>query len=473
MSKLSLSVFLTALAAAVPTQAKLTVHEWGTFTVLQAPDGSTLQWYLASKDIAPLPSFVSHARQGFQVLGKTGTAQRRVNGQWVGPSPYAVRMETPVIYFYPDAPMDVKVDVNFPEGQITEFFPKAQTGPTGASWQGRLMPVTPESLKTVPDATGPQGRHYAAARAVPEAWLYRNAVPMAPFKPAPGPSPSAHPMIELLPPPQIKNESVSGTDHFIFYRGAGNRVPMNLSAITKDDHTFTLRNRQKETVPVLFVLRVADRKSTWKRVDNLQQWNPLQEHQIVQVSLPDTSEPLATSTAQLKTEMLSALEKEGLTKSEAAAMVATWDNLWFEEPGTRVLAVLPQPWVDTALPLQITPKPDSLERVFVARLELISNVQQNALAALLDHPPAAPAAAREQMQKLALGRFAPGAVERAVALKKREMQARFEELSRPEPAKGIASVLKSMKPEDLKAVRDGMRKVVESSTTPAVVPPAQ
>ncbi|HEX2747166.1 MAG TPA: hypothetical protein VHM91_04135 [Verrucomicrobiales bacterium] len=461
MNKPVLTFFVAALAAAVPARAKLTVHEWGTFTVLQAPDGTTLQWYLAERDIAPLPPFVGHAMRGFQIAGKTGTAQRLVNGRVQRSQPYAVRMETPVLYFYPDGAMDVKVAVDFPQGEITEFFPRALTTATGASWQGSLLPATPESLKTVPDASGPLGRHYAAARAVPEAWLFRNSAPAAPVMPSFAVSGDS-----LLPPPaQPKVETPLGTDHFIFYRGAGNTVPMSISAATKDDRTFTFTNFKPETVPVLFLLRVADGRAVWTRADNLL-WQG--KKSATQVSLPETSEPLADSTSRLKSEMLAALETEGLTKTEAAAMVATWDNLWFEEPGTRVLALLPQKWVDAALPLQITPQPDSLDRVFVARLELISLDQQNALAGLLDRNPDDPAAAREQLRKLALGRFAPGAVDHVAALKSEELHARYTRLSQPEPAKGVASSLKSSIPkENLEAMREGMRKVVNSTAAQA------
>jgi hypothetical protein len=253
---------------------------------------------------------------------------------------------------------------------------------------------------------------------------------------------------------------------------------------TKDDSTFTLTNGSSGWVPTLFLLRVADGKAAWKRVDNLPP-PPLAMFDEMAavlkpfppVILPEASEPLEASSARLKIEMLGALEKEGLTKSEAAAMVATWDNLWFEEPGTRVLAVLPQKWVDAALPLQITPKPDTLKRVFVARLELISLAQESRLASLLnarifrphvDHSGAVQAqmtSYREQLKMLSLGRFAPGFFERAAALKKREMQAWFDELSRPEPAPKITSTLK---PEELKTIREGMKKVVEgAAATPA------
>jgi len=118
-------------------------------------------------------------------------------------------------------------------------------------------------------------------------------------------------------------------------------------------------------------------------------------------------------------------------------MVATWDNLWFEERGTRVLAVLPQPWVDEVLPLEITPKPEVIERVFVARLELISVAQQNVLVDLLSKTGSDAVAAREQLKKLELGRFYRGFLDRAVAVKTQEvasqMNARFFELNNPPP----------------------------------------
>lgn len=474
MNKTCLPFLLAAIAAATaPAHAKLTAHEWGTFTVLQAPDGTTVRWYLEREDIAPLPPFVIRTAQGIEGASKFGTSLLFRNGRIIGSQPYAVRMETPVLYFYPDAPMDVQVAVRFPEGEITEYFPNAVITAEGvcASWKGSLLKATPDALLTVPDASGPPGRHYAAARAVPDAWLFRTAGPDAPASPAPTGTLLLPPAPPPLPPQ---------TDHFIFYRGAGNNVPMQISVVTKDDHTFTLRNNMPETVPVLFLLRVADGKAAWTRVDNLPSHrldfsHPLgpQLKPAPPITLPEAAEPLPVATDRLKTDMLAALEKEGLTKAEAAAMVATWDTLWFEEPGTRVLALLPQKWVDAALPLQITPQPESLDRVFVARLELISVVQQNTLATLLDRNPDDPAAAREQMRQLALGRFAPGAIERAVALKSQEMRTRFAQLSRPEPAKETSSAIpSSRKPEDLKAIREGMKRVVESgSTVPATQRP--
>jgi hypothetical protein len=418
------SILLAALAASLTSaQAKLTVHEWGTFTVLQAPDGSALTWYLGQNDVTPLPEFIIGSK-----AERAAATARQLTQKASVVTPYAIRMETPVLYFYPDAPMEVKVTADFPQGFITETYPHASKNRSAASWQGSLLPVTPESLKLVPDASGPDGRHYAAARAVPDAWLFRQ---------------------QAAPTDKQKNPPVE-TDHFIFYRGAGNNLSRLINVSTGDDRTWQLTNRTPDAVPVLFLLRVAEGMSSWKRVDNLLPYKAefdqealkrgkaiWKEEGLQNISLTQDAKPLADSTAGLKAEMLTALEKEGLTKAEAAAMVATWDNLWFEEPGTRVLAVLPQPWVDAVLPLQITPKPDAIERVFVARLELISVAKQNTLVDLLFKKPDNSAGARDQLRKLELGRFASGAVDRAVALKTRqvdgEMRARFAQLNAPPP----------------------------------------
>src|SRR5262249_9351477 len=63
------------------------------------------------------------------------------------------------------------------------------------------------------------------------------------------------------------------------------------------------------------------------------------------------------------------LTAAGLFPKEAAAMIATWDDSWFEE-GSRVLYILPRPTVEPALPLAIEPAPSRIERVFVGRVEL-------------------------------------------------------------------------------------------------------
>lgn len=73
-----------------------------------------------------------------------------------------------------------------------------------------------------------------------------------------------------------------------------------------------------------------------------------------------------------------ALVKEGLYAKEAAAMVNTWKDAWFEESGVRVLYMLPTAWTDKTLPLTLSPKPTELVRVMVGRSEILTrDMEQN------------------------------------------------------------------------------------------------
>jgi hypothetical protein len=89
--------------------------------------------------------------------------------------------------------------------------------------------------------------------------------------------------------------------------------------------------------------------------------------------------------------------------------VNTWRDSWFEEPGVRVLYVLPRVWTDRVLPLTLDPKPRETVRVMVGRAEVITpNMEWELLKQVVRYSdaseagrPQAVAAARE----LGLGRF--------------------------------------------------------------------
>jgi len=62
---------------------------------------------------------------------------------------------------------------------------------------------------------------------------------------------------------------------------------------------------------------------------------------------------------------------QGLYEKEAAAMIKTWRDSWFEE-GLRVFYILPRRATDAILPITIKPQPTELSRVFVGRAEIIT-----------------------------------------------------------------------------------------------------
>ena len=52
-------------------------------------------------------------------------------------------------------------------------------------------------------------------------------------------------------------------------------------------------------------------------------------------------------------------------------MVETWKDSWFEE-GSRLIYIVPPDAVDAILPLEVTPAPSQVVRVFVGRMELVT-----------------------------------------------------------------------------------------------------
>jgi hypothetical protein len=72
------------------------------------------------------------------------------------------------------------------------------------------------------------------------------------------------------------------------------------------------------------------------------------------------------------------LISQGLHADEAHAMLETWKNSWFEE-GSRLFYIVPRNFVDSVLPLSISPAPAEITRVFVGRLELITPATEQAV----------------------------------------------------------------------------------------------
>jgi hypothetical protein len=423
-----------------PSPPALEVHEWGTFTVLEGSDGQVIEWYQAPDKLVDLPSFVGLA-SGFRIAGKSGTVR------WGGRMD-TIRMETPVLYFYPQDPMDVTVRASFPMGRITEVFPPALAStPAETTWHGTLLPPDSPERSKIPVATGPKGRHYGAARKVPGAWLFRNTpLPAVPPEQTTSTTPDSRALedtkLVALPPaanpdpnPAAAKPTIEPIDHFIFYRGAGNRGSFELTAVQGEGpDTFTLTNRSRATIPKLFALRVSEGQTAWLSLDQLTAVE-YQEGKLLNqqtFTFPAPAGPAIEVAAELRRAMIDSLHAQGLTPEEAAAMVATWDDLWFTDPGTRILAVLPQTFADDMVPLTITPTPTSMVRVFVARVEIITREYEQTLTSLLN--PATDtqdlASAAEQLQALQLGRYAAGGMERATTLVKRQIRERFTQLTR-------------------------------------------
>ncbi len=325
------------LGAAVPPRAsgqnegaQLTVHEWGTFTSIAGPDGQPVPWRPLSGP-SDLPCFVTTLNPNSVKLPQGGVVAMKA----------LVRMETPVLYFYAPGPVTARVSVGFPEGVFSEWYPQATVAmfqPVNTpQWQWRIkwsnVQIAPGAKEEFP--TEPAESHYYAARDTDAA------------------------------PVTVGTQQ----EKFLFYRGiASFASPIN-ARIARDG---SVSVAEKSAAPIdSFVLferrggRFGYRIVSADRTD-------------LRIERPELNGTLESLRRDLR-EMLIA---RGLFAREAAAMVETWHDSWFEE-GTRLLYVLPQSTVDGILPIDIEPKPAKITRVFVGRMEVVTPEMETEIAAAM------------------------------------------------------------------------------------------
>jgi hypothetical protein len=395
-----------------------TVHEWGTFTSVQGGDGQLLQWRpLQSSE---LPGFVydwskAGLNRGVQQTGFKGTL---VTLQ---------RMETPVMYFYADLPMSVDVNVAFPQGYITEWYPQAtQIGPTYARdpnrptnsilhdsraiWNHLQITAPSENdEKILPQDKS--GSHYFAAREPHSDFIRTDSA--------------------------LSTSNTSELEKFIFYRGAGSfATPLHVTV--DSNNRVTVENTGSNTLAHLFLINIRDGFGYLAAMDELPASNSVPWQRVTTDSADHWNRfPLREFQTEIAGQMQAALTGEGLFPDEAKAMVDTWKDSWFTEEGVRILYILPRAWTDGILPLTLTPQPKELTRVMVGRAEVIMPDAVNSLSQTLTQAAAGDTAAGAQArhQLKTLGRFASPALQLVGAKDPNQTATRFAyQLLNPSPA---------------------------------------
>jgi hypothetical protein len=307
--------------------AALTVHEWGTFTSIAGADGKAVEW-LPQTAPTDLPCFVERNR--FNVKGGlSGT----------------VRMETPVLYFYAPRETVVNVAVRFRSGVITEWFPRAVVTPANAPALTDSQTIAWRNVKIVPGAAEDfpveiGSSHYYAARRT-----------------------AAAPLM-----------SGSEREKFLFYRGVGRFLPAIVATVDAAGNVAvdppSRRRRYGEAgtpgdQPIDDIILFSnDRGRIAYQVRHTTDDQVSVEPEVV------GQEP----TSELERLLL----EHGLYPDEARAMLDTWRDSWFED-GTRLIYIVPRSEIETILPLQITPTPTDVVRLFVGRMELITPAIEKAV----------------------------------------------------------------------------------------------
>ena len=299
----------------------LVAHEWGTFTSIAGADGRAVEW-TPFNGPSDLPCFVT-------ILNPTSIK--------TGPKGFlptiraTVRMETPVIYFYSGREQTVNARVRFPHGLITEWYPQGTIPPVpfgmplakvtgGIAWND--VKVSPVPRGTFPEEAGKS--HYYAARDTDAS------------------------------PVQVGSQH----EKFLFYRGLAS-FPVPVTARVKEDGTIAVENTGADEIGLFVLFEKRGGTLGYRVVRGSQK----------QVTL---KRPALTSDFEyLRQDLQTALIDQGLYPREAAAMIETWRDSWFEE-GTRLFYMVPRASVDAILPLDIEPRPAEVVRVFVGRLEIVT-----------------------------------------------------------------------------------------------------
>ena len=224
--------------AADNQSADYIAHEWGTFTSLQRADGEQIVW--RPHIGADLPSFVyTHTNPDSSDEGSLAASMlaKRVQSA-------KQRMETPVIYFYSAGGLTVDVEVAFPKGVNTEWYPRVSAmGPTVAlettgkddsrrsfiRWDN-VHVLGSEADKSVRLPDDKSRSHYYAARETDSNLLRFDS--------------------------RRPGDERSEFDKFLFYRGLGHFDAPLKTTLNSNETRVSIHNSGRENLTHLFLIEV-------------------------------------------------------------------------------------------------------------------------------------------------------------------------------------------------------------------------
>jgi hypothetical protein len=387
------------LGLALTREKKLVVHEWGTFTSLQDETGEAIGGINA--DDEPVPRFVHRLASGFLIwprplsapywgykggVGVGGSAEPGSTFKVVTTGhchlDVKLRLETPVVYFYPEPgtvvpPFDVHV--TFRGGWLSEYYPDAEARAPG------IDAANPDRVFTIGrpnDRVQGFERGFGHLRPEANGELQWKAVKLG----VDGAGPETTEKVWLAPraAPAAMLQTASGErEKFLFYRGVGCGAAG--LRIVRDKVQRTLEIRDAGSNPAVASSPIAAAWLVEVQADGRCAFRSLG-------ALPATTQPRATVPAffnaqdfsgqnlgLLQTEMRASLVKAGLFGPEADALLTTWQVSYFKSPGLRLFYLCPAAEVEAMLPLQIS-IPCNLTRVMIGRIEIVTPAQREALA---------------------------------------------------------------------------------------------
>jgi hypothetical protein len=345
--------------------APLVVHEWGTITTVHDAAGVPKGRLNRIEATEVLPEFVHRyeppttRHDPTLLLGKAPLIPGRPD--------VTLRLETPVIYFYPRGPTrPVDISVRFRGGVLNEYYPDAapdiavdtqrirdkQSAGQDVRWDGRTLnnyvvgSLNWKGLKLTNDIKPPDTRS--------KVWLAPRAVRAT----------------------GVSNPA-GESEHYVFYRGVGALTALMRTRLTAEELSLAAPNSlqwlkgKTAEIPRIWFADIRSDGSVAYR-----------ERGAVTLDAQSPGAPLATlktfgasdydsgNLARLRTSMKRELVAQGLFEDEAQAMLDTWQASYFEKAGARLFYIVPTEWMDYFLPLEIS-QPAEVTRVIVGRVDLL------------------------------------------------------------------------------------------------------
>jgi len=361
-----LSLMIMALFLFLETQAlaeddaSLVVHEWGTITTKHYTNGRIASGMNVVEKTEILPEFVHRTKD--DVLRALDKSSKPTDAH----PDVTMRLETPVIYFYPSESFDkakpIQVSVEFQGGLLNEFYPDAV-----ASYEG----IKFEQRKGADRAEETRLTKYTRSGLV---WK-----DLSLGGQWPGPTTNA---VVWTAPRQVNAVDIRArngeSERYLFYRGVGRlhspirtrHDPKAGQIVLLDSTDCAILDESSVTIPALWMVwgdksgRIA-----------FEEFGPLtlttdQDQILAKLAVGSRSTPYnAENVGVLRNSMHQALISNGLFADEAEAMLNTWKHAYFNAKGTRILFIVPSVWVDYHLSLSIS-VPAEVVRVYLGRVDL-------------------------------------------------------------------------------------------------------
>ena len=363
---LTLSLFVLC-APGVRGQEPLIVHEWGTITTQHGPDGTPQGRLNRISPAELLPPFV-HRYEPKQTQGdpKKSLAKSPVTP---GRPDVTMRLETPVIYFYPPKGAGYSpvfdVSVKFRGGIMNEFYPAAE-----ASVEVDFDRINSKmQAGVIKSWDGTVLDNYVVGALRWSGISLRETVSL----------PQTQSDVWLAPR-RVRSAGVvmpSGEgERYLFYRGVAHLDALVQTELSPSEvrvrapQRLTWLNESSMAIPNLWLVDIrSNGTAAFREHGKIVMAKNAISTELVSLPLFSDQDYAATKVGDLRQSMKRALIAAGLFEDEADAILETWKESYYRNPGLRIFYLVPSEWIAYFLPLRIS-VPHQLTRVLIGRIDL-------------------------------------------------------------------------------------------------------